>query len=88
MTLVEDITRELADADEVVESTFGPEGMHRYALEAGARICAIPAVRAARVDSAELISFIGDAVEARPHQGYAELASAIASRFGLVEVAR
>lgn len=86
--LVEDITRELTVTDTAVESTFGPEGMRRYALEAGARICMIPAVLAARVDSAELIGFIRNTIEARPLQGYDELASAIVSRFGLVEVAR
>ena len=54
MTIADDITRELTQADTAVEATTGREGMRRYALEAGTRICAIPAVRAARIDSAEL----------------------------------
>jgi hypothetical protein len=83
MTVVDDITRELEQADTVVESTFGHEGMRRYALEAGTRICMIPAVRAARVDSAELVGFIFNTVEARPHLEYDELAHRIVNRFGL-----
>lgn len=87
MTVVEDITRELMQADTVVEATIGAEGMRRYALEAGTRICMIPEVRAARVDSAELIGFIRNTVETDRPRGYDRLAAAIVDRFGLgVEV--
>lgn len=83
MTVTEDITRELMRADDEVESTFGSEGMRRYAVVAGARVCMIPAVRAARTDSAELVGFIYNTVEARPHLEYEDLARRIADRFNL-----
>lgn len=86
MSVLIDVTQALKEADAMVESTIDQTGPRRYALEAGMRICGIPAVRAARIDSAELIGFIFNTVEARPHQGYDELADAITSRFSLVEV--
>jgi hypothetical protein len=85
MTVTEEITRELMLTDTVVEATVGGEGMRRYALEAGARICMIPAVQAAQVDSAELIGFIRNAITADATRGYDVFAEAIATRFELGE---
>lgn len=84
MTVAADITRELMLTDTVVEATFDNAGMRRYALEAGTRICMIPAVRAARVDSADLIGFIYNTVEAEHWRlSYDDLAEVITERFNL-----
>jgi hypothetical protein len=83
VTVTGEIARDLMPADTVVEATTGREETRRYALEAGARICGIPAVRAARVDSAELIGFIRDTAASAPMQSYDELAGAITKRFNL-----
>jgi len=83
VTVVEKIARALMLSDTVVEATIGPEGSRRYALEAGTRISMIPAVRAARVDSAELIGFIHNTTASRPHAEYDAVAVLIVDRFHL-----
>lgn len=85
VSVTDDIARDLMLADTVIESTFGVEGMRRYALEAGMRICSIPSVRAARVDSAELVGFMHNAITDAPMQSYDQLAAAIVERFKLEE---
>ena len=83
MTVINDITRELVLTESVVEATIGTEGMRRYADEAGTRICAIPAVQAAEIDSAELVGFIYSTIEAARNLEYGAVAHAIADRFAL-----
>jgi hypothetical protein len=87
MTVVDDITKDLIAADSV-EATAVRVDARRYALEAGMRICAIPAVRAARVDSAVLVGFIFNTTMERPPAEYTEMAALIVAEFGLDEVAR
>lgn len=78
---------EIYDAMLSADAEAGGNGPRAYALEAGMRVCAIPAVRVARVDSAELIGFIHNAIEENELRGYDEYAEAIINRFDLPEVA-
>jgi len=77
------ITDEITQALTSTDSDAGGKGPHAYALEAGMRICAIPEVRAKRVDSAELIGFIRDLATADKACPYDEQAAAIVDRFNL-----
>ncbi len=83
MPVIDDITAALKHADTVVESTIGDEGSKRYALEAGIRIHDLPAVRAADIDSAELIGFIRNTTAEHRHAEYHEIAALIVNRFDL-----
>jgi hypothetical protein len=87
MTVVDDITKDLIAADSV-EATAVRVDARRYALESGMRICAIPAVRAAHVDSAVLVGFIFNTTMEHPPAEYTEMAALIVAEFGLGEVAR
>jgi hypothetical protein len=84
MTTQEEIYEALLSAD----ANAGGKGPRAYALEAGMRLCAIPAIRVARVDSAELIGFIYNAITEDVLRGYDQYAAAIVDRFNLVGVAR
>lgn len=85
MTITDDITKALMEADTTVEATTDDEGPRRYALEAGIRTCGIPGVRAARVDSAELVGFIQRATAAHRHAEYSDIAELIVAEFNLDE---
>lgn len=82
------IQAEICDALMSADTQAGGKGAHLYALEAGTRICMIPAVRHARIDSAELVSFVRARMERDELRGYDKYATAIVDRFGLVELAR
>lgn len=83
MTTQEEIYDALLSAD----AEAGGNGPRAYALEAGMRICTIPAVRASRLDSAELIGFIYNAINGQSTRGYDALADAIVAGFNLREAA-
>ncbi len=57
--------------------------LRQFAVEAADRVCEIPAVRAGRVDFAELIGFIHNCCSDNPSQDHEGLATAIAERFSL-----
>ena len=84
----EGIQAEIYDALLATDAEAGGAGPRAYALEAGMRICTIPAVRASRIDSAELIGFIANTINEDTLRGYDQYAAAIVAGFGLSAVIR